>query len=87
MNALTKLIGEAKEEAICDLEHSTNCGRNVLGPHQAGKTGESSPIRLRSGDTLTYVATVGPRGGITIKRRRTAGWVLDHPADFGESSY
>ena len=75
MNVLTRLIAAAKDEAIRDLDHGES------------NTGTSTPISLRDGDTLFFVAKRGPRGGVTIQRRRVCGWVLDHPADFGEASY
>jgi hypothetical protein len=74
MNALTALMAEAKESAIADLERNADCGRDVLGRAEAGVKGESFPIRLKSGGTLVYVATAGPRGGITIRPKKTPGW-------------
>lgn len=75
MNALTQCITEAKIAAAYAAE--------------ADDTGVSDwqIIRLRVGDTLMYRGIVGPRGGISIQRRRTGGWILDHPADFAEPSY
>lgn len=75
MNALQKLLREAKDAARHDLL-SNDMGQ-----------GRSFPIRLRSGDTLRYFATSGPRGGIKLRREVTHGWTLDHPADFGKPSY
>ena len=75
MNALTKLIAEAKQAAIHDAK---------LSKHGEGR---SFPIYLRRGDTLIYFAMIGPRGGIRLTREITPGWMLDHPTDFGEPSY
>lgn len=75
MNALQKLIRAARS-SVTDAV--------LLGGETTAK---SAPIRLRSGDTIYYTATLGPRGGVSIKKHKVAGWILDHPAGFGEPSY
>ena len=79
-NALARLIKEAKDDARHDLEEGGgDWGRDGNGDKVRGRSGR---IRTRAGNTITYYAERGPRGGVTIRRHVVAGWISDHPADW-----
>lgn len=75
MNSYQLIIADAKKSAEQDARGNTST------------VGRSYPIRRRDGDTETIICRIGPRGGVRFEREVEPGWVLDHPADFGQPSY
>jgi hypothetical protein len=81
-NALTRLIADAKDSARHDLEEEESGSRSCRDWNGDKYRGRSFRIRTRAGNTITYYAERGPRGGVTIRRQVVVGWISDHPADW-----